>query len=296
MRSLETASVHKEDVTFTTKGGAPLAGTLYTGNGTGPCVMISCATAVPHTYYRHFAVWLVEQGVRAAFTYDYSGIGGSRIAGGTQKGIGYREWAFDDFVSAFYYFQSRVPSEPIVGLGHSFGGHALGLSGIANEFARFCTVGTLSGYWRGTNSPISILFQAKILLPVFAHLFDGIPRRFSPGEPLPRQVALDWSRWMGMPDYFFSDPHLPETERFSGVTIPILSIGLEDDDWGPRTAVEPFMAHYSNADARQIWLEPGASGPIGHLGLFRRAHRETHWRVARDFLLKETWPEGAYPL
>lgn len=296
MRSLETASVHQDDVTFTAKRGAPLTGTLYTGNGSGPCVMISCATAVPHAYYRHFAAWLIEQGAKTVLTYDYSGIGNSRVDGGAQDGIGYREWAFDDFVAAFRFLRNRFPVDEIVGLGHSFGGHALGLSGIANEFSRYCTVATLSGYWRGTGSPVSILFQAKVLLPVFARLFDGIPRRFSPGEPLPRQVALDWSRWMGMPDYFFSDPKIPETARFTDVTIPILSIGLEDDDWGPRSAVEPFMAHYNNADTRQIWLDPGEGEAIGHLGYFRRVHREMHWGIAGDFLLNGTLPESAYSL
>lgn len=290
------SEVRQESINFQALRGAPLGGTLFTGDGAGPCVLISCATAVPQTYYRHFAAWLLEKGAHAVLTYDYSGIGSSRTGSGVQNGIGYREWAFDDFVAAFQELQRRYPNAPIVGLGHSFGGHALGLSGVANEFARFATVGTLSGYWRNVGTPLSVYFQSKILMPALAHLMNGIPRRFSPGEPLPKQVALDWSKWMGMPDYFFSDPDLPEKERFQDVAIPILSVGLEDDAWGIRSAVEPFMAHYSNADTRQVWLQPGKSGQIGHLGLFRRAHKQEHWNILANFLLNGTWPDGAYPL
>ncbi len=269
-------------VSFPSASGRPLGGTLITGEGSGPCVLISGATAVPHRYYANFARWLVEQGAGAVLTYDYSGIGTSTEAN-TMKTVAYRTWMFEDFPAAVDELERVADGRPIVGMGHSFGGHALGLNGTAHRFTRYCTMGTLSGYWRHVGTPVSVWLQAQIALPLVAHLFGGIPKALSPGEALPKGVALDWARWMRMPDYFFSDTGLPETAGFKDVRIPILSIGATDDDWGSPRAVETFMRHYENADLHQVWLEPGESGPVGHLGMFRKAHRHTHWPVMGDY-------------
>ena len=280
---------------FHSISGRPLGGTLLEADGDGPCVLLSGATAVPHHYYANFARWLVAQGAGAVLTYDYSGIGAS-IGADTMRTVAYRSWIFEDFPAALDELERVAKGRTVVGLGHSFGGHALGLNGTAHRFARYCTMGTLSGYWRHVGTPISVWLQAQIALPVVAHLFGSVPKGLSPGEALPKGVALDWARWMRMPDYFFSDPDLPETVGFKDVRIQMLSIGTTDDDSGSPRAVETFMRHYENADLHQVWLEPGDSGPVGRLGIFRKTHRDTHWLVMGDYLLSGMLPNGSFKL
>ena len=126
------------------------------------------------------------------------------------------------------------------------------------------------------------------------NMFLGyVPKSLSVGEAFPGAVLLDWANWMKRHDYFFSDPDLPEVNRFQDVRLPFLSIGLNDDPWGNETAIGTFMSRYTNADLRQHWIAPSSSGQIGHLGYFSRKHKTDHWPTVADFVLSEKWPETA---
>ncbi len=84
------------------------------------------------------------------------------------KTVAYRNWMFEDFPAALDELERVAGGRPVVGLGHSFGGHTLGLNGTAHRFERYCTMGTLSGYWRHVGTPVSVWLQAQIALPVVA--------------------------------------------------------------------------------------------------------------------------------
>ena len=158
---------------------------------------------------------------------------------------------------------------------------------------RYATVATMSGYWRGLDTPWRVWLQTQVFGRVVASTLGYVPEAVSPGTTMPGGIFLDWARWIASPDYFFSDPDLPEIYRFNTVTLPYLSIGLTDDPWGTRQAVDDFISRYTNADLKQMWIEPGESGKIGHLGYFSRRHSQGLWPELRDFLLHELWPEKA---
>lgn len=279
--------VRQREVSFVAADGFPLAGTLFEGDGKSPLVLISSATAVPRGLYAAFAAAAVKAGARAALIYDYRGTGGSKRPKGWKARIGMKDWALRDLPVAANALDAVAPDHAMVGVGQSYGGQALGLSGISERFSRYGMVATMSGYWRGLDDrlagPRMFLIGAPLSL-----LFEDTPRWLGIGEPIPGTVFRDWARWCRMPDYFFDDPAVPETARYRDVKTPILALGMTDDVWGTERAVAALMRHYENAPLEERWLSPADAGgqKIGHLGFFRSRFSGTLWPQFIGWLLQ----------
>lgn len=281
--------VPQRDISFLTADGFRLAGTLFEGEGDGPLVLISSATAVPRGLYAAFAQNLVCAGARAALIYDYRGTGGSARPRGWNARISMKDWALLDLPAAAAALDGIAPGHRMVGVGQSYGGQALGLCGISGRFARYGMVATMSGYLKGLDDRTASLRMNGIGVPV-SLLFANTPRWLGIGEPIPGTVFRDWARWCRMSDYFFDDPNLPETDRYSNVRTPILAFGLTDDRWGTPRAIAALMRHYHSAPVELRWLSPddGGGHPIGHLGFFRSRFAQTLWPQFVAWLLKGT--------
>lgn len=281
-----SATTHTgRDLRFTAADGFELGGTLFEGPGSGPSVLISSATAVPKGLYAGFARSAVEAGARAALIYDYRGTGASPTPPGWKTRIRMREWALQDFPAAVAALDAFAPGDEMVGVGQSYGGQAFGLSGAANRFSRFAMVAVLSGYFGGLDDRKVKWLMRGIGVPV-ASVLKMTPRWLGAGDPIPGTVFREWARWCSMPNYFFDDPTLPETSRFAEVKTPILSIGLTDDPWGTRRAIEALLRRYSGAQVDYHWVSPQqAGGPVGHLGFFRSRFATTLWTPLIDWLL-----------
>lgn len=293
-----TDAVQQQSLTLVCRDKIELVATLFTptqaletdGNA-GPKILISSATGVPQTYYARFATYLIESGASTVMTYDYRGISQSAGDRSLWKTFTMKDWAVQDFVAAAEKLSEHQPAAPMAGIGHSYGGQALGLSGVSNLFQRYCGMAAMSGYWRNTGEPWSILLKTHFLgLPV-SHIMGRIPSALGLGETMPGTIYQQWIRWVRRPEYFFDDPTVPEAARFKDVTLPYLAVRLSDDAWGTDAAVHGLTKHYSNADRIEHTIEPDdQSGHVGHLGFFRQKHRDNHWPVVRDFLLQGKTP------
>jgi len=281
-------AVRQSEIIFSTEDGFPLSGSLFEGDGDKPLVLISSATAVPRGLYAGFAAALVAAGARAVLIYDFRGTGGSQRPAGWNKRIGMKDWALLDLPAAAKALDAVAPGRPMVGLGQSYGGQALGLSGISGRFERYGMVATMSGYWRGLNDNAG-LKMFLIGVPV-SFLFKDMPSWLGVGDAIPTTVFRDWARWCAMPNYFFDDRSFPETARYREVTTPILAIGLTDDVWGTPRAIASLMSHYENAPVELRWLSPedGGGQKIGHLGFFRSRFATTLWPPLIAWLLDAT--------
>ena len=273
----ETPASAGRTVAFAAADGFPLEGTLFEGEGSGPLVLISSASAVPRGLYAAFAAASVAAGARAALVYDYRGTGGSSRPGGWKGRIGMKDWAILDLPAAARTLDAVAPGHPMVGVGQSYGGQALGLCGVSDRFLRYGMVAAMSGYFGGLDDRSVPWLMLGIGVPA-SLIWPNIPRWLGIGEPVPSSVFRDWARWCASPDYFFGDPRVPEAARFAEVKTPILAIGLEDDAWGTRRAVRALMRHYGNAAVEERSISPeDAGGPIGHLGYFRSRFAVTLW-------------------
>lgn len=276
-----------QDIVFKTRDGWELPGSLFTGAlKRGPVVLISSATGVPRRFYRHFAQYLVDDGAMAVLTYDYRGTG-TPVSQRQARSMRMSQWATIDFPAAVDCLKSRFPDCDLRGIGHSFGGQALGLSGVSHKFTRYMTIAAGSGYLGHTREPEKLSrMMNKVGWPV-AFVLGALPRWAGLGEPIPYGAFNQWRKWCNSPDYFMSDPQVVETARFDQVKLPILVVGFDDDPWATRQSVETLISWYHAAQTRLHWFSAAdLQKPVGHMGFFRGEHRQTLWPQLADWLLQ----------
>jgi predicted alpha/beta hydrolase len=280
-----------QEITIPTQDGFDLPATLFESNGgypsSGPVVLISSATGAPRRFYRHFAQYLADNGARAVLTYDYRGVG-APLPAGLRRKVRMAQWGTVDLPAAARLLRNRFPGHALVGLGHSFGGQALGISGAADSFSRYMTLSAGSGYLEFTREAAKLKRNMNFLCLPLSMALGQLPRWAGFGEPLPHGAFNQWRRWCNSPDYFHSDPEVPETERFGEVSIPMVAVGFEDDPWATRQSVEALVSWYSNAPIKLRWFsEQEAGAPVGHFGFFRKDHAGSLWPQLADWLVRD---------
>jgi len=289
------SDVKEADIAFPAEQDWTLHGRLFEPITPPPTsasvIVLSGAAAVPEGFYWSFARHLVRHGAAAVLTYDYRGIGRSSGDRSRWRDLRMADWGRLDFAAAIRLMVERFPDNDLVGCGHSYGGQAPGLTRESANFVRYGTVATMSGYWAKTDQPMRVWAQTQLMGRPLAALLGQVPKPLSVGEAMPGGIMLDWAKWIASRNYFFDDPSVSEAAHFADVQMPYLAVHVVDDLWGTRAAIIDFMRHYTGTDVRLLTLKPGESGPVGHLGFFRKAHSDVHWPVLTDWLLHGLMPQ-----
>lgn len=264
---------------FGASDGFQLSASVFTPTrASGDVVLVNSATAVPQGFYRRFAAFLAEAGYLTV-TYDYRGIGESRPASLRGFRAAVRDWALLDMDGALEWIRDRYAPTRLFTVGHSVGGQVTGLLDHPERIDGMVTMSSQSGYWRlqgGFQKPM-VGLHVHVTLPLLAHLFGYAPwSRISKAEDLPRDVALEWSRWCRDRRYLLGDATLP-LERFGRFAAPVLAYSFDDDDWGTVRAVDAMMEAYPNVERRHRTPADLGMSSIGHMGAFR-AEAVTLWR------------------
>ncbi len=262
-----------------------LHGTLVEGGGRG-MVVVAGATAVPHRYYAPFAAWMAAEHGVDVLCFDYRGVGASRVD--TLRGFraGYRDWA-SDLACAVDWAADRGPT---VVVGHSFGGHAFGMTPAHARTQGMYTYGSGSGWhgWMTRAEGAKVWALWNLVLPPLVAWHGYLPfSRLGMGEDLPRGVYADWRRWCRHPNYFFDDPEAEFVDEFARVEVPVVGVNSLDDDWASPRSAEALLRHYPKAE--RVVVDPAEVGlrGIGHIAYFRPTHRvlwEGAGRFVRDRL------------
>jgi predicted alpha/beta hydrolase len=208
-------------------------------------------------------------------TLDYRGIGESAPPSLRGFEMEYSDWARLDLAAAVD-LMSR-DGHPLFVVGHSFGGHAVGLLPNHARIARVYTFATGAG-WHGWMPPLErvrVRFLWQILGPLLTRWKGYLAWSMAGlGADLPLGVYRDWKRWCRYPRYFFDDPSLRDevTALFDRVRTPITAANALDDRWAPPASRDAFMAGYRNAEVRCVDIDPRTAGvgPVGHTGYFLR--------------------------
>lgn len=251
-------------------------------------LIIAGATGVPQRFYARFARFAAERGI-AVWTLDYRGVGASRPASLRGFRMNYLDWARLDLAALLDHVAAQGDG-PLWMVGHSFGGHAIGLLPGHERIQRVVTFATGAG-WHGWMPPLERL-RVQVLWRLIGPALVGATgylawSRLGLGDDLPRDLFHQWRRWCQWPRYFFEDPELPGlAEQFATVRMPIRAVNAIDDRWAPPASRDAFMAHYGNAPVESVTLDPRTLGlrDIGHMGYFR-PQAEALWEDTLAWLM-----------
>jgi predicted alpha/beta hydrolase len=277
-------------LTLRAADGYPIAATLYPAGGEARGhLIVAPATGVPQGYYRRFAEFAAARGYRV-LTLDYRGIGQSKPA--TLKGfkMDYLDWGRLDLASAVEHMSAGADDGlPLFMIGHSYGGHALGLLPNQHKIAACYLFATGAG-WHGWMPPlerIKVLTMWHLIGPLLTRWKGYLAwSKLGMGEDLPLDVYRQWKGWCRFPHYFFDDPAMAGIrDSYDRVRMPVAAANTLDDLWARPASRDAFMAGYRNASVTAITIDSQRAGlgAIGHMGYFK-AKAQPLWEDALTWL------------
>ncbi len=269
--------------------GVPLAAKLYSGaNPVKLTILMLPGIGVPQRAFRHLANWLALRGARCV-TVDYRGIGQSATPEGIET-ASLLKWAREDAAAAMAFCKNAGP-EPVVLIGHSFGGQSVGLTEALSDVRAAVFIGSQFGqarHWDGAEKWRLAMYW-HIFLPLVSAFYQVLPRWSGPAGPLPQGVAQEWARWGRSSNWYVS--HNPESvDLLARFSAPILAYGMTDDLIAPPRAVSALLERFYATVPNRRSISPEQLGlkRIGHTGLLRPSKEiEVIWRELFDFLLRE---------
>ena len=201
-----------------------------------------------------------------------------------------RDWIELDVGAAIAWARDTHRALPLLAVGHSVGGHAVGLSAGTAHLRAAVLVAAHAGSTRLIESAaerLKVRLILHVLGPLASALLGYVPgKRLGLGEDLPAGVFREWSRWTALPHYFFDDPTLGAAERFSKPRLPILAVGVDDDPWANRRAIDLLVSYLTGAAVERRQIDPHAAGtgPVGHMGFFRSRPGAVLWPGVANWL------------
>lgn len=262
------------ELTLTAADGYALGATRYgSPQASTGRIVVAGATAVPQGFYRRFAQFASAHGFET-LTFDYRGIGRSRPESLETFRMDFLDWARLDLAAAVENMSQG--GLPLYVVGHSYGGHALGLLPNHAQVAGFYGFGIGAG-WHGympMAERLRVLAMWNLVLPVLTWWKGYCPwKMLGLGEDLPADAYRQWRYWCRFPHYFFDDPAMHGIEQtYARIATPIVAANALDDLWALPQSRDAFMRNYRGAPLTCIDLDPDRlGGKIGHMGYFRSA-------------------------
>ena len=293
-RKDERATHEGERISLRAADDYPIAASHFAAKGgTRGHVVVAGAVGVPQRFYRRFAQFAAAAGF-STLTFDYRGI--ARSAPPSLKGfrMDYFDWARLDLAAAVSAMSPtsdhagsglrrsvqrespvRRPDVPLYVVGHSFGGHAVGLLPQPERVSAMFTFGTGAGWhgWMSLGERIKVLAMWHVLGPLLTRWKGYLAwSLLGMGEDVPLDFYRRWKRWCRHPRYFFDDPSVRHiVRRFARVRAPLMAANATDDRWSPPRSRDAFISGYRNAARQTLDIEPARYGleSIGHFGYFR---------------------------
>ncbi len=281
--------VKEEELTIAARDGYALGAVRRRPEGEpAATVLIAAATAVPAGFYRRFAAYLAECGFDTV-AFDYRGVGRSRPSSLDGFNARMRDWADIDTTAAVDFAATLNPGKPLLYVGHSFGGQALGLLPNNTKVSRALLVASQVGYWRyvtGAFERYRVYAMLRFIGPALVQTLGYLPGGIGLGDGVPRGVFLEWAGWCMKPGYLFDDETLMTRANFPHYRGALRAVGMADDPWATPPAIARLLQGYTGTKPEHITVEPRDAGAakIGHFNFFRADFRDTLWKDAADWL------------
>ncbi|WP_227172781.1 alpha/beta fold hydrolase [Marinobacter sp. CA1] len=251
-------------------------------------VIVASATGVAQSHYEDFAHWLAEQGYTAV-TFDYDGIGLSIDGHVRNSRATMLSWARYDCPAVLDFVEARFPGQRRVWIGHSVGGHLLGMMDSTDRIDQAITVAAGTGYWWHNSPPTKriawLLWYG--LVPTVVPLAGYFPgRRLNIMCDLPKGVMMQWRKWCLHPQYAVGVEGEVLERRFASVQTPITALAFSDDEMMSARNIETLHGFFTAAPKKMLTVRPDDIGcrRIGHIGWHKARYRALWEQVFRDEL------------
>lgn len=281
----------KKEVVITCQDGFTLAGTLFTPNTVKAAVMIAPATGIKKTFYWAFANYLCEHHY-AVLTFDNRGIGQSIQESLNHGNPSLTNWGVLDMTAVLEFLKTRFPNKDYHLVGHSAGGQLVGLMKNAQDLKSMFNFGSSSGSIKYARYPFKLksAFFLRVFIPLCNLLFGHTKSQWvGMGEPLPKQVGKEWSKWCSGTGYVKVDLDTKiKTHLYNTLAFNSLWVHAQDDEIANYNNVKDMIRVFPNIKADIITLSPNAYGfkTIGHMKFFSR-QKKALWPIALDWLNKQ---------
>jgi predicted alpha/beta hydrolase len=248
-------------------------------------VIVGPATAVAQTYYFKFCQYLADHGFDV-LTFDYRGVGQSRIGAiGNYAGIGFSDWATQDYPAVIEHMHTLHPGQPLYIVGHSVGGWMPGATPASSRINGILGVAALSAYWPLMARPhrYGHWLTWNTLVPLTTRILGYWPGWAGLKIDLSAKLGREFAQWAQLPGFLFDAPQFDARGNAARFTGQLHLLQIADDPWGTPAAVSALQPHYPNAKSNVMeTLKPADYGvkQVGHLNFFRSAHTETLWPMA----------------
>ncbi|HUH75506.1 MAG TPA: alpha/beta fold hydrolase [Chitinophagales bacterium] len=265
-----------------------IAGNLYKTNFVKGAVIICPATGIKRGFYHHFAVFLAEHGY-GVITYDNQGIGDSLKGSIELCPSSLVSWGQIDQTAALERLKEEFPSTTYHMIGHSAGGQLVGLMENAKDLSSIFNYGSSSGSLRNMKLPFKV--KAHFFMSAFIPLnnlllgYTNSPW-MKMGEPLPKNVAAQWSEWCrgsgyiqrALGKYVF-------LHHYKDLDIPSMWANSTDDEISNNKNVEDMIQVFDKLKVERLILDPKKFNysSIGHMGFFKDDYQEL-WNYALNWL------------
>ena len=246
------------------------------------------ATGIKRGFYHAFSSYLASHGF-GVLAFENRGIGESCNLTLDEGNPSLVSWGQLDMTAALDELIRQFPEQSYHLVGHSAGGQLFGLMQNAPQFSSVFNFACSSGSLQGIEYPFKpqAWFFLKIYIPFCNAVFGHTKSQWvGMGEPLPKQVAAEWSRWCLGTGYVKNElGNLTMEHYYETLAIPTLWIHASDDPIANSKDVEDMISVFPNLLVERRCLKPADWGyrNIGHMKFFSSKRKEL-WTLALDWL------------
>lgn len=268
-----------------------LVGNFFIPEKIKAAILIAPATGIKQQFYQAFAKYLQTQGF-AVLTFDNRGIGASKAPSLRDRNLSLTNWGTLDMTAALEHLKKNIPNVDYHLIGHSAGGQLIGLMNNAKDLKSVFNVGSSSGSIQYARYPFKFKssFWLNFYIPVSNFIFGHTKSQWvGMGEPLPKYVSKEWSRWCNGKGYVKVDlDSRIKKHYYHELSFDSLWVHATDDEIANTATVQDMIRVYSNINATTLTLSPEDYGykDIGHMKFFSST-RSQLWSIATNWLNKQ---------
>ncbi len=280
--------MNKKEIKIKCLDNIELTGTLYEPDFVKAAVMIAPATGIKRGFYNSLATFLADNNY-GVICFDNRGIGGSKNGDINNLNASLKTWGTLDMTAVLEKLKSCFPNATYHLIGHSAGGQLVGLMDNCTDLSSMFNFASSSGNLKKMTYPFkfSAIFFLNIFIPISNLLFGKTNSQWvGMGEPLPKKVAAQWTKWCNGAGYVETDFGKEiKIHHYDQLTFPSMWLHADDDGIANLENVKDMMRIFPNSKAEIKTLTPKNLGykEIGHMKFFSSKYKEL-WKHALNWL------------